>query len=407
MRTQLFLFIGLVVCIIGGTYILWTKTQDQVPHRIPTDAKDSHQTTPVPTPNDVTPSLSSVETPPTEESGASDDTDTHTDLSMQHTPSMQSHTQTNVSPSFETTGTFHTMAWLYPGEPGCHAQREYRDGRKIDVLKPEFFTITGGSLTRIDAESTACNGYSLAFVADLKKYAREIFVTVSSPETADMDTFFETALTHNDDIDTLVQFVVAHNLTGIELDFEDFGGWSVASYVNYKKFVSLLGDALHKEGKKLMLDAPMITDNTEQAWYQWRYEDFSNLPVDYIVLMAYDYQFDHGVGEPIAPLEWMRKGISWASARFPAQTLSVGIPSYGYEGTEHKKPIIRTYEQLRNRPGFTTAERHTGSGERTWISGNTVYFYQDATSIQQKIAVVIDAGINSISLWHLGGNPWF
>lgn len=49
-----------------------------------------------------------------------------------------------------------------------------------------------------------------------------------------MDTFFETALTRNDDVGTLVQFVVTNELTGIELDFEDFGGWSVASYANYK-----------------------------------------------------------------------------------------------------------------------------------------------------------------------------
>lgn len=407
MRAQLFLFIGLMVCIIGGTCILWSKNQNQSMYPIPTGAEDSLQTTSVPAPHDVAPSLSSSETPPTAESSASNKTDAHTETSTQHTSSMQSHTQSNASLSPETTDTLHTMAWLYPGEPGCNAQNEYRDGRKIDVLKPEFFTITGGTLTRIDAKGTSCNGYSLAFIADLKKYANEIFVTVSSPETADMDTFFETALSRNDDVGTLVQFVVAHELTGIELDFEDFGGWNVASYTNYKKFVSLLGDALHREGKQLMLDAPMITNNTEQGWYQWRYEDFSDLPVDHIVLMAYDYQFDHGVGEPIAPLAWMKKGISWASARFPARSLSVGIPSYGYEGVVHKKPIIRTYEQLRNKPGFATAERHTDSGERTWISGNTVYFYQDAESIRQKIAVVMDAGIDSVSLWHLGGNPWF
>ena len=407
MRAQLFLFIGLMICIIGGTYFLWTENQEKATYHIPTDEENSLQATSVPTPNDVVPSLSSTETPQTAESSASDKTDAHTNTSTQYTSSMQSYTQSNPSLSPETMGALHTMAWLYPGEPGCNAQNEYRDGRKIDVLKPEFFTISGGTLTRIDAKSTSCNGYSPAFIADLKKYANEIFVTVSSPETADMDTFFETALTRNDDVGTLVQFVVTNELTGIELDFEDFGGWSVASYANYKKFVSLLGDALHREGKKLMLDAPMITDNTEQGWYQWRYEDFSDLPVDHIVLMAYDYQFDHGVGEPIAPLAWMKKGISWASARFPAQSLSVGIPSYGYEGVMQKKPIIRTYEQLRNKPGFATAERHTNSGERTWISGNTVYFYQDTESIQQKIAVVMDAGIRSVSLWHLGGNPWF
>lgn len=138
MRAQLFLFIGLMICIIGGTYFLWTENQEKATYHIPTDGENSLQATSVPTPNDVVPSLSSTETPQTAESSASVKTDAHTNTSTQYTSSMQSYTQSNPSLSPETTGGLHTMAWLYPGEPGCNAQNEYRDGRKIDVLKPEF-----------------------------------------------------------------------------------------------------------------------------------------------------------------------------------------------------------------------------------------------------------------------------
>ena len=93
MRAQLFLFIGLMICIIGGTYFLWTENQEKATYRIPTDGENSLQATSVPTPNDVVPSLSSTETPQTAESSASDKTDAHTNTSTQYTSSMQSYTQ--------------------------------------------------------------------------------------------------------------------------------------------------------------------------------------------------------------------------------------------------------------------------------------------------------------------------
>ncbi len=311
------------------------------------------------------------------------------------------------TPSTPTPRGLQTMAWIYPSEPGCNAQNEYQDGRKIQVLKPEFFTVNGGTLTMFDASNSGCNGYTPTFVANLKKYSEAQYVTVSSASAADMDIFLANALSDSTDIDTLVSFVVDNDLTGIELDFEDFGGWNQNSYANFRMFVESLGSKLHSNNKKLMIDGPAIANQIEQGWFVWRYEDFINLPVDYIVIMAYDYQFDHGTGVPVAPLDWMREVITWISAKYPKAKLVVGIPSYGYEGALGKRPYIRTYDQLKSKPGFATATRDESSGEMTWQSGKQVYFYQDSESLRQKIAVVQELGITSISVWHLGGNQWY
>ncbi|MBY0310057.1 hypothetical protein K2Q16_02860 [Patescibacteria group bacterium] len=297
------------------------------------------------------------------------------------------------------------MAWLYPSAPGCGASAEYRDGRTVDVLKPEFFTINGGSLTRID--NTGCNGYSPAFVAELKRHSKEQYVTISSASAGDMETFLTGALADNTDITTLVSFIVDNGLTGIELDFEDFGGWNANAYANYKTFVTQLGTALRAQNKKLMLAGPAIADSTEQGWFLWRYEDFATLPVDHMVVMAYDYQFDHGVGEPVAPLDWITRVTNWAGARYPKNKLTIGVPSYGYEGTDGSRPLIRTYDQLKATPGFATAPRDARSGERIWKNSGTTYVYQDSESLRLKIAAIKATGVNSISIWHLGGNQWF
>jgi len=56
---------------------------------------------------------------------------------------------------------------------------------------------------------------------------------------------------------------------------------------------------------------------------------------------------------------------------------------------------------------YKEATREPSSGALTWENGTTIYFYQDAQSLRFKRDVVINSGLNSISVWHLGGNEWF
>lgn len=301
------------------------------------------------------------------------------------------------------------QAWVYPGSPGCDARAEYADGRSIQVLKPEYFTINErGTLVLIQDGGATCNGYSAENVAHIKRYSREQYVTVSSASAESMATFLERSLENSADVDALASFVVSNGLTGIELDFEDFGSWTGEEYKNYKAFVSALGTKLRGKGKKLIIDGPAISSATEQAWFAWRYEDFVKLPVDRIVVMAYDYQFDHGAGSPVAPLDWIQRVGRWTLSKYPyPDRITMGIPSYGYRGVKGTHSVrILTYDQIAREPGFSKASRHRASQEMTWTSGSNVYFFQDAVSMREKLRVIRGLGIQSVSVWHLGGNKW-
>ncbi|MDD5083656.1 MAG: glycosyl hydrolase family 18 protein [Candidatus Moranbacteria bacterium] len=306
--------------------------------------------------------------------------------------------------------TTEVMAWIYPGEPACKAPDEYANIGIVDVLKSEYFTVSDeGKLVFLTEKEAGCNGYSPENVAGMKKHSKGQYATVSSSYAKNMDVFLRKSLGGDDTIRTLVEFVVNNDMTGIELDFEDFGGWTGDIYPRYKEFVSALGDALHKKGKKLMIDGPAIANEEEAGWFSWRYEDMAVLPVDYAVIMLYDYQFDHGTGTPIAPIPWMKEVIARTKEKLPdIRKIVVGIPSYGYKGTIRKSQItILTYEQLRQEKGFETAVRDADSGEMTWRRGDVVYFYQDSESMRIKRKVIESLGITSVSVWHLGGNPWF
>ena len=312
-------------------------------------------------------------------------------------------------PAVSSSTPLRTMAWIYPGNPACGANTEIADGRNVHTLKAEFFTIGGGFLTLLDTTNTQCNGYSPQAIARLKQYSTEQYATVSSASVNDMESFFATALlASSSDITTLVNFVTENNITGVELDFEDFSSWSPRAYANYKLFVTRLGNELHKNGKKLTLDAPAISQTSEESWFIWRYADFVTLPVDHMVVMAYDYQYDYGAGTPVAPLDWIKNVIAYTSAHYPKEKITIGLPSYGYQGTVGSyRMTILTHEQLRTKIGYATAVRDVRSGEMTWRSGTTVYFYQDSQSLRLKRDLVASQGISSVSIWHLGGNQWF
>jgi|GEM_PF-1422270 len=302
------------------------------------------------------------------------------------------------------------MAWIYPGGQSCAAKTEIADGRKIDVLKAEYFTINeAGQLTPLVEGKGSCNGYSSANIASLKKYSKEQYATVSSSYAGSMDLFLSSTLEDGTSINTLVDFAVNNNISGIEIDFEDFGGWTKPMYANYKQFITKLGNALHEKKKKLIIDGPATSSAVEEAWYVWRYADFNALPVDRLVVMTYDYQYDQGSGEPVAPISWLQNTIKWTLGRFPNKAkLSIGIPSYGYRGTiGTQKFSLLAYDQIKKEPGFATAQRDPKSFEMTWQNGNNVYFYQDGESMARKMQVIQSSGINSVSVWHLGGNLWF
>lgn len=300
------------------------------------------------------------------------------------------------------------MAWLYPGAPACLASTEISDGRKINVLKAEYFTVTDtGALTLLPEAVAGCNGYSEKNIALLKQFSTSQYVTVSANFAGAMELFLKGNT--SEAVNTLVSFTTTHQLTGVELDYEDFGSWSGEQYTLYKEFVTLLGEELHAHGKKLIIDGPAISSSVEEGWFVWRYQDFTALPVDQIVVMAYDHQYDEGVGSAISPFAWMENVISWTLKKYPDKSkIVVGLPSYGYRGVEGtQKVIIETHEQIAKENGFSTATRDPLSGEMTWLTGTTRFFYQDGESLRQKQVLVEKLGIPSISIWHLGGNLWF
>ncbi len=321
------------------------------------------------------------------------------------------------------------QAWFYPdasGSQACLAQGEYQDGRQIQTLKPEYFTLTSlGNLTELDATnpSFACNGFSTANATNTLAYSAEQYITVSGNATG-VAALVASSTAMTNFMNSVTQMATSTNLTGIELDIEGFGSWSVGTTNGYYVFVTNLGNLLHSNGKKLMVDLPPIWNSAtfpstsgaqwssvnSTNFYNLNYQSFNGLPVDYLVILGYDYQFDWGAGTPIQPLQWVADIIQFASAKITdTNRIVMGIPAYGYFGTTGGFSLTsnQSYNDMAGQPGFNTATRQASSSELAWTNAGVSYVYNDAISLEQKRLFIENHGIKHVSIWSLGGNKWF
>ena len=304
----------------------------------------------------------------------------------------------------------HIQAWLYDGPPACNADEEYSDGRRIHVLKPEYFTVLeNGRLKMIvETDESRCNGFSDANAQDIIDHSDEQYITVSANRIGMINLLNDTLLKRTT-ISTLVDFAADINFTGIELDWEDWHDWTKDDYEGYKSFVTDLGKSLHSRGLKLAIIGPPIYDKHSQSLYPWAYEDFSNAPIDFIISLSYDYQYDTSAGNPISPNAFVSAVAQWMLEKVSEkEKIVMGIPTYGYHGEIGTYGItIDTKNQSENFPGFNTAKRDPKSFEMSWTNNGISYWFQDTEGINLKRELIESTGITSISVWHIGGNPWF
>lgn len=303
-----------------------------------------------------------------------------------------------------------TLAWVYPGEPSCNAKKEYSDGRNIDVLRAEYMTIDDyGMIQILSEEEAGCNGYSPQNLSDLKKYSTYQLATISGIGTGLMELLNDKSKQQKA-IEAATNFVITTEMNGVDIDFEDFGNWNETQYSAYKSMMTELGTQLHSHGKSLVINGPAIYDSAIQNAFQWRYTDFDKLPIDYITVMAYDYQYDYGGGTPVAPDEFITASIEDAKKGITDHSrIIVGIPSYGYSAKEgsYKGIKITTFEQDANTFGLNNATRDSSSQEMIRTINGEVSVFQDEISLDHKKRLVLNSGLNKISVWHLGGNRWF
>ncbi|WP_414169533.1 glycosyl hydrolase family 18 protein [Streptoverticillium reticulum] len=316
------------------------------------------------------------------------------------------------------------QAWIYPGstgEPTCEAPAEYRDGRlREGVLKPEYWKVNPeGTLALHTTDADApCNGFSEANAADVKAHSAQQYTTVSA-----MDRSTVAALAGNADrrataIGKMTDLARRTGFTGVDVDFEDFWNWSEEDEADYETFLSELARSLHAAGLKLQVDAPAELHDGDSPF---NFAKVMGTGVDQLTVMAYGRVFATPAGErcwAIAPEAWVREAVRYAQSQIPDKDrLVIGLPSYGFSAPDpcDTKKIQDSVpvSELRKRPGWSDdaavirQRRDPGSGEIRWSGGGVLYDAMDGAAMDTRLALLGRMGVRHVSVWALGGNPWF
>lgn len=304
-----------------------------------------------------------------------------------------------------------TSYWVYPGNPACNTFNELESLREIDQVKPEFATIDENGDTRILTEDVAgCNALSSTNLEFFKNHSQSQFITVSGSGEG-FSQLMGSEEKRQNSIDILTSLVNQTDTNGIEIDYEGFSAWTAEEYRNYLSYIDGLGQSLNLDGKELMIDAPAIYNDGIQNVFEFRYSDFNDIAVDYIAIMAYDYQFDFGGGAPVTQDQFLIDSIEKAKAELEDDSkIIVGLPTYGYSATPDSYSDIRILTKAQTiaeigAQKVESASRLEDSQELIAEHDGKVYVFQDNQSIEHKISIAEDQGINKISIWHLGGNP--
>ena len=196
--------------------------------------------------------------------------------------------------------------------------------------------------------------------------------------------------------------------TGLDVDFEYV---PAAVRENLSCFLAKARAWMHDEGFLLTSAVPpKIADDQKgllfegfDFWAQGKYND-------YVTLMTYDFSHQGGPPGAVAPINEVRRSVTFAMSRMPKSKMLMGIPNYGYDW---KIPWQEgTSATVVNNPGAVAIAVRQGANIEFDENAQTPWFryteangqvheiwFEDARSINAKLELARELGIAGVSYW--------
>jgi spore germination protein len=215
--------------------------------------------------------------------------------------------------------------------------------------------------------------------------------------------------------DTLINNVIntmqQKNYYGLDIDFEYL---YPRDRENYNNFLRKVAARIRPLGFSLTTAVAPKTSATQRGLlYEAHDYPVHGALADHVIIMTYEWGFTYSPPRAVAPLDQVRRVISYAVTVIPRQKILMGVPNYGYdwtlpyrEGTA-ARTISNTgavdlarregaeirYDTLAQAPHFTYYDDDRRQHE-VW--------FEDARSMYASLIVVSDYRLGGISLWTIG-----
>ncbi len=194
-------------------------------------------------------------------------------------------------------------------------------------------------------------------------------------------------------------FAVLHNLSGINIDFEELDSKTIPYYLT---FLGELSSILHAEGKIISVNVPLSNDSFDLP-------EIANR-VDLIFLMAYDEHWSSATPGPIASQNWIIDGVMTAMSEVPKEKLVVTLGNYGYDWIlGQKQSTALTFQEAHTIMRESSESIIFDSGSLNPMYSYTdeqnkehEVWYLDAVTAYNTLSSLESLGIENIWLWRMG-----
>jgi spore germination protein YaaH len=209
-------------------------------------------------------------------------------------------------------------------------------------------------------------------------------------------------------LDALVSLARSAGAAGVDLDYESL---QPADRNAYAAFVRDLASAVRRAGRMLTVTVHAKTSETDGAPGA-RAQDWRQLgaAADELRIMAYDHSWPDSPPGPVAPVAWVDPVLAYAVRQVSPAKVLLGLPTYGYDW-----PHGGAGQDLDWADVTALAARHNGqvrwdeASQSPWFSYRDengvdhVVWFENARSMQAKVALARRYGVAGVALWKLGG----
>lgn len=224
-----------------------------------------------------------------------------------------------------------------------------------------------------------------------------------------------TILTNEQVQDTLITNVMnnmrAKNYSGLDVDFEYI---YPANREDYNNFLRKVRSRIKPLGYSLTTAiAPKTSAEQKGLLYEAHDYPVHGALTDHVILMTYEWGHTYGPPLPVAPINQVRRVLSYAVSAIPRRKIFMGIPNYGYDwvipyvpGSKaatlsntgavdlaRREGAIIQYDQKAQAPFFNYYDAN-GKEHIVW--------FDDARSIEAKMMLINQYSLGGASYWTIG-----
>jgi len=212
-------------------------------------------------------------------------------------------------------------------------------------------------------------------------------------------------------INNILAMLEAKNYAGIDIDFEFVLPEDKQLFID---FIAKLKSKLEPEGY-IVLAALAPKTSATQAGLLYEAHDYAAIGaiVDLVLLMTYEWGYTYGPPMATAPVNNVRQVLEYGVSEISPEKILMGLPNYAYDWP---LPFIRgksVAESIGNVEAVQRALEHKVDIQFDPVAQAPYYYYtdaqgvahvvwfDDASSIQAKVKLIPELGLNGIGYWQI------